>query len=137
MLVGRVGRQPAQRLGDVGVAHAVEKGDRLSRIGNPEKVADSREQARRGLAPDSSHAQQRHHAIAVAGQQLVERDVSAETRTTGERVGDEVHFAFDSRGADQLVIEVALFVEQADERGSEIFETAPRIVARGELRTGV
>src|SRR5689334_19705422 len=71
-LIGRVRVEPAQGIGDVARVQLVEMRDRLTGIGDPEEVADAREQAGRRLTAQRSHPEQSHYPLTVARQQLLE-----------------------------------------------------------------
>ena len=61
-------------------------------------------------------------ALGVARQQFVERDVAAQCRRGGQAPGRRIHLAFDRGRADQLVVEAAFLIEQADEGGGQILD---------------
>ena len=110
--------------------------DRPARIVDPEKVADRREQAGRRLPADRADSEQGHQPAGVARQEFVHRDFAAEAASARQRLGHEGHLAFDRRGDDQFVFELALLGQERDELGGQRLDAACRVVAAEHVGPG-
>src|SRR5689334_6411235 len=133
LLIKRVRRNPVEYVRNVRVAQLVEARDRAGWIADPNEIADSREDRRRGFPRKPAHAQQGHDPFRIAGQKLAKRDVTGDAAAPGQCLGDEVHLPFHRGARDQVIAKLALLVEKPDERGGQLLDAATRIVTRENL----